>query len=199
MLLIARGLSVLFHPVFMFMYGLISFAYLSPTFTYSVNSKVFLWILLLAFAFTVLAPVSFTYVSLRKLELDKLSDRRQSLSAAILFYSLAYMLGKQVLPTTLESYLLSIVLIQIGAFFLSIRTKVSLHAAGQGGFVAFMLYSLVEFPTYFYWPFMASLLLAGLIMSCRLLLSAHNPKEAYTGLGLGFCIGLAVFALNNIT
>ncbi|MEP2026487.1 MAG: phosphatase PAP2 family protein [Reichenbachiella sp.] len=67
--------------------------------------------------------------------------------------------------------------------------KVSMHAAGVSGVVGFFLVFGIKFPNSMaLYPLLTFLILAGLVMSARLQLNAHSPKEVLAGLCIGFTV-----------
>lgn len=75
----------------------------------------------------------------------------------------------------------------IVALFLSnIFIKISMHAAGVGGAIAFIIIQLILAPSLQnILILLAVLLVAGIIGTSRLYLKAHNPKELWTGYIVG--------------
>ncbi|WP_139793856.1 PA-phosphatase [Reichenbachiella faecimaris] len=70
--------------------------------------------------------------------------------------------------------------------------KVSIHAAGISGVVGFFLVFGLKYPdSMAFYPLLGLLICAGLVMSARLQLNAHSPKEIWAGMctGLGICFG----------
>jgi hypothetical protein len=67
--------------------------------------------------------------------------------------------------------------------------QISIHAAGLCGIVGFLMSLSIQFPdTNIIYCLAAMMLIAGLVMSARLQLNAHTPKEIFLGAILGFGI-----------
>ena len=78
------------------------------------------------------------------------------------------------------------VLATISTFFF----KISVHALATGGMVGILLAFVTLLATFeLMFPSICILILAGITMSSRLLLNAHNAKEVTWGGILGFIIG----------
>jgi len=70
--------------------------------------------------------------------------------------------------------------------------KISIHAAGISGMVGFFLVFGLRYPdSLALYPLLILLVSSGLVMSARLQLNAHTPKEILAGMvaGLGICFG----------
>ena len=88
-----------------------------------------------------------------------------------------------------------------GVFFFNNFTKISAHAAGMGGLVGMVAMNSLffDFDTFAVglgplgafevstnFVLMLVLVLAGIVCTSRLLLGAHNEKQLYGGLSIGF-------------
>ncbi|AGA76368.1 hypothetical protein [Echinicola vietnamensis] len=84
----------------------------------------------------------------------------------------------------------TILLLTIVTFF----WKVSAHLTGLSGLLAILMVMSWKFPggTLLY-PVIGTVLLCGLVGSCRLYLDAHKPVELAAGFGLGFITCFASF------
>lgn len=93
-------------------------------------------------------------------------------------------IGLLLLATTLLVAVLTII---------TVWFKVSIHAAAISGVVGFFLVFGLKFPdSQALYPLLILLILAGLVMSARLQLNAHTPKEILAGTitGLVVCFGI---------
>jgi membrane-associated phospholipid phosphatase len=72
---------------------------------------------------------------------------------------------------------------------ITIFFKISVHAAGAGCMIGFLLSIMLIFPEHnLMWALVVIVLVGGLIMSARLYLNAHTPVEVYSGFALGLFI-----------
>ena len=86
---------------------------------------------------------------------------------------------------TLIEVVAAVAILTVLNFFL----KVSIHSAGMAGLVGFILAIGYKFPGHqLLFPIVFSILIAGLVMSARLFLNSHNPKEVLVGSVLGFSV-----------
>lgn len=143
---------------------------------------------------TILLPV-FTVVMLKLLGFSKsllLEDRKERIvpyMATMIFYFWLYLdFHKQQnppLPGSLYAFLLGNFIIIIFLFFFNIFFKISAHAAGAGALIGVVMLLVTNPGINITIPLMLVLLIAGMVLSSRLILSAHNGFEVYTGLAVG--------------
>ena len=67
--------------------------------------------------------------------------------------------------------------------------KISIHGAGIGGTIGFMIALSYAYPiSHFALLFAVIIIVAGLIIHARLSLNAHTPLQVYSGVALGFAM-----------
>jgi membrane-associated phospholipid phosphatase len=72
--------------------------------------------------------------------------------------------------------------------------KISIHSAGIGGLVGYILGIHLKYPSSnLFFPMIALILLMGLVMSSRLKLNVHNQGQVYAGSLMGFVISFNSF------
>lgn len=194
-------ISVVFHPLFIPAYVTAFLLFMHPVvfagYTELARWKLFATICLnLTFfpAVTVLLCRALKFVSSLKMESQK--DRIIPLAAAMIFYFWGWFVlrNMNVVPPVLKQFLLGSFLTIIAGWLANIYMKVSLHALGAGGLVAFvaLLVFGVEGGSGQY--LVLALWIAGLICSARLYLDSHNGVEVYVGFFIGcFCQVAAVW------
>lgn len=69
---------------------------------------------------------------------------------------------------------------------ISLRWKISTHAAGAGGLLALVIATSVLLQTDLSVFVMIAVFLAGMVATVRLYLQEHNPLQVYAGFALGF-------------
>ncbi len=75
---------------------------------------------------------------------------------------------------------------------ITIIWKISAHSTGVAGVLGFLLAINMKFPdNHLLFPIVFMVMLSGLVMSSRLQLRDHDPKEVYWGYLLGFTISFA--------
>ncbi len=66
--------------------------------------------------------------------------------------------------------------------------KVSVHSLALGGLIGILL-PLIKFSSALLWPTASVITISGLVISSRLFLGAHTPRETFVGSMAGFLIG----------
>ena len=195
-------LSVLFHPLILTTY---LFALLCLWFPDLIGLSAFEWpalisLLTLLFLNTFVAPAVVTYYFMKmgvitNLYVDDVSERRLPYLVTAIIYGLAtYLFGWQLQPVgqmapqisfILASVTVSLVIITCVSFF----WKISAHATGIGGVVAMLAGLLMRSEDYdLLNPLLVTILLAGLLLSARLQLNAHNPAQILVGFLCGVLV-----------
>ncbi len=200
--MLARFFSWIFHPLYipLFVSWLIIFKH--PVYRLFLDADIQIRIFAMVGINTVLFPAAVIFLLWRlgfapNIFLQTRRDRIIPLIISIIFYFWAFWVARNLdyLPRILEMWLLGVFLASCFAMMLNIFMKISLHAIGMGGLLAFMVISLF---TQMYWPFnwvMASLFISGLTASSRLALGKHRPVEIYTGFLGGILAQLASWAI----
>jgi hypothetical protein len=204
----AKFISVVFHPLLMLTYMLVLLLLVNP-YLFGVNSlsehkplilKVFIATFFLpAFSAFLMQRIGFV----TSLEMPDRSERTGPFIATGIFYLWVFrsVLNDTTVPTAFLVAVLGATLVLFICFFINIFFKISIHSAAVGGFVGMVLITVwlfsydtfslklpligwVQFSVNFL--LLASLLIAGLVGTARLLLNAHTSKQVY----LGFAVGL---------
>jgi len=81
----------------------------------------------------------------------------------------------------------------IAIFMVNIFFKISMHTTAAGSAVGLMLVLLFLSPVNMILPFFAVLIVAGIIGTARLLLSAHQPAQIWLGYIVGFLVQIAAY------
>jgi hypothetical protein len=115
-------------------------------------------------------------------------DRIIPLIASMTFYFWAYQVFSHFpdTPVSLKVLLLGCFWGMILLFMASIFFKVSMHTTAAGGMLGLMIMLLYLSPVNMMAPFFASLIIAGIIGTARLVLHEHTPAEIW----MGYIIGL---------
>lgn len=204
---IAHFFTILFHPLLMVTYMLITLLIVNP-YQFGVYTIQEQWKLVALVFLSTFALPSFALVLMRSLNLvDSLSldDRKQRIGPYIItgtFYLWMFINFKhnQSIPFSLTVITLGATIGLFLAFFFNNFTKISAHAVGMGGFLGMCiinarffsfdtftldtwLFGGLEFSTTF--VVMVAILLAGIVCTSRLYLRAHSPEQVYGGLAAG--------------
>jgi len=71
---------------------------------------------------------------------------------------------------------------------INLKMKISLHAGGVGMLVGFIVAYSLNQSFLVIWPLILAIIVAGLVISARLILNKHTPKQVYLGFSLGSLI-----------
>jgi membrane-associated phospholipid phosphatase len=191
----ASFISYLLHPIFLFTYLYAAYWWLFPFPATQLQSQGILLITGILFLNTAVLPVGFLLFRKKSLLKQNLSERRSTILIVMVIYAITYwFFPERFMPEYLKWVLISIVAGMFIAFVISFKFKISLHASGWGGFIAVFLYLLYTYGNVFFYPFMWSVVLGGLVGFSRLYLSAHTNKELYGGYLCGFTITSLILA-----
>ena len=189
---VARFTSVVFHPLLIPTFGFLLL--FNSDFYFSILPwNVKRYMLLVVFLSTCVLPaISILILSLSPkfdLNMEKNTDRVLPLFISSISYYLGYLLLKR-LPVfpVYNVLLIGSVLVQIALIPISMRWKISAHAAAIGGLVGVVLglsFRLQENPV----RLLSILILtAGLVGTSRLILEKHTQSQVYAGFLTGFWI-----------
>ncbi len=206
---LAYTVSVLFHPLLIPSYALVTLLAINP-FMFGVNN---IWgneiILLQVFLSTFLLP-SFSLLMLRQLDFIKsieLEDKKDRIIpfivTGIFYIGLAVFFVKTPnhSPFLLTVFILGATIGLWVSFIVNLFTKISLHAVAIAGFLAIVIITMQNlefdhllinlgsfgvFNMSIRTLLMLVIFLTGLVGTSRLLLRAHAPFQVYAGYFVGF-------------
>jgi hypothetical protein len=196
---LAKTISVIFHPLLMPLYGLL-IIFLAPTlFGYlPFVQKKFLFLLLSTN--NVLLPFSLIpYFKYRKIitswTMENRNERIIPLAITSFFYFVSvYVVIRFNIPLFIKAFVLSTALLSLTVTLINFWWKISIHSVGSGAFTVLMLALSVKMHTPLTPFLLAAILSAGLVLSSRLWLNTHSPKEVWLGYLLGFVVmGVLLF------
>jgi hypothetical protein len=191
----AHIISVMFHPLFVPIYVGAFLLFIHPLLFagYDMMAKVkLLATLFLNLTFfpvvTVLLCLGLKFIS--SLQMDTQKDRIIPLAAIMIFYFWCWFVLRNFheIPPLFRQFVFGSFLTVIGAWIANIYFKVSLHGLAMGGICFFMFLVLYVTDGGSAQYLAATILIAGLVCTSRLLLRAHLPFELYAGILIGaFC------------
>ncbi len=130
--------------------------------------------------------------SISSFKLENRQERIMPFSFVSIFYGLTTYLFvfKIQVNETIAIILASTTILILVLTVITFWVKISIHAAGISGVVGYFLVFGLKFPdSQAMYPLLVLLVSAGMVMSARLQLNAHSPKEILAGTlaGLGIC------------
>ncbi len=208
--MLARIISYLFHPLLILTYMLVLLLLVNPYLfgVSSISEPLSRLLILRIFLSTFFIPaVAVSMLRLLGLVSSvELKDRHERIVPYIItgiFYLWMFQnfLYNPQVPTAYTAFVLGATIGLFLAFLINIFSLISAHAVGMGGLVGMvvitmLLFSYDTFTIDLYWfgafqlnmniILMVSIVLAGLVGTSRLLLSAHNSLDLYGGFLVGF-------------
>jgi membrane-associated phospholipid phosphatase len=190
-------LSVVFHPLLLptIMFFVI-FRYVPQAFRPLADENV-PYILLALSTTTLIIPVLSLLAlrltsTIKSLQMQDKKDRLIPFSFITTFYAVTtYMFySKLTLNPVLVLLMLTTTLLIVILTVVTYFWKISIHSAGIGGVIGFILALVHIFPgSELLVPFIISIVILGWVMTARLLLQAHTFSQVAAGavLGVGFC------------
>ena len=192
-LTLARIVSLLFRPTYSPFVGFL--VMLTMTYLSLLPWLFKLWLLAIVYIFTVLLPWVgvILYRKMHGWSAAELSHRRRRFVPYILHiasYMCCYSIIERLhMPAFAGALISASLLLQCGCVIINIWWKISMHSAAAGAAIgALVAYGLIlnYNPT---WWLCLLLLLAGCVMSSRMVLLQHTLAQVLTGCGFGILCG----------
>jgi hypothetical protein len=128
------------------------------------------------------------------IKLENPKDRIIPLIATMTFYFWIYLtMSNTNAPFLLKVLLLGSFWSVIAIFMINIFFKISMHTAGAGGAIAMIVALMLYSPVNMVLPLFITIVVAGIIGTARLILSAHSPSQVWLGYIVGFIVQLAAY------
>jgi len=211
MQVLAKIISVLFHPLLILTYMLVLFLLVNP-YVFGIHSiqepfgmQLILRVFLSSFFIPLVAVLMLRFTGLvQSLEMPERQERIIPYIVTGIFYLWLFrnLVDNTTIPRLFSSFALGTTIALFLAFFINLFSKISAHAVGMGGIIGMIVLLMNYFPEYkvvqLPWGsedfleisttliLMLALVLAGLVGSSRLSLKAHEPMDLYGGYFVGF-------------
>jgi hypothetical protein len=189
----AKIISILFHPLLMPVYGLLVI-FFAPTLFWYLPFRVKEILFFTFLINNVLIPLSLMpFLRYRNIisswVIEERSERLIPLFIVALLYSVtSYIMFKLQIPVFVKAYTYSLALLAIILMIINLIWKISLHSAGAGAMTASVFVLSVKMGVPLPVQVTAFLLLSGIVMSARLQMNSHEPRQVYGGFVTGFLI-----------
>jgi hypothetical protein len=198
---VAEILSVLFHPIFIPLYGLL-IIYSSPTLLSFIPVQMKRMMFILVVANNVMLPVALAAVLYARGFISTFNARDRNervilLTFSMLMYTItAGLLMKMNVPVLFRAYFISIAIVTLITLAITSFYRISLHAAGIGGLLALVVFMILLYDISTMWQLCTVIITGGAVMTSRLYLDDHTPAEVWTGLFTGAAaMALSLFLL----
>jgi len=204
---IAHILSYVFHPLFVPAIAAAVLIWLHPINNLLIEGRMKPRLLIMIFLYTGFFPGIAVFLLWRLKFIDNLYMRTQKeriipFIISMFFFFWIYYVSRnlEAFPLSFRQFLMGIFLSSVGALFANIKTKISMHAIGMGGLVAFFfLQQATDVNWQSNWS-MIALVTAGTVCTARMILSAHRPIDVYSGFFVGvLCQVAGYFIVGSIS
>ena len=195
-MLLARIISIIFHPLLLatYLFGLLTFVF--PVALDPLKEEGHLNFIFLIFCVTFVFPalnvgIFKTFGSIRTLAMKDRQERIIPFSfITILYIVVTYLFYTRTrigVDDNLLKFLMVIDGLVLAGTMATYFYKVSMHSVGMCGLIGILLplNKFSEDGALFY-PTIVTIVLAGMVMSARLQLNVHTPREVMIGGVLGF-------------
>jgi len=197
--ILAKTVSIVFHPLFMPLYGL-GIIFTAPTIMgfLPVTVKKILFLIVLinnVFIPITLLPLFRMRNIISSYNIEDRSERSIPLFTTAIFYSItSYIVFRFQVPVFLKSYFMASAILVVVLTIINFWWKISIHAAAAGAMTAtvIVLAGKMYAPLTLY--LIAIIIISGLVLSSRLRLNAHNPAQVWSGYLTGLA-GLILFVM----
>jgi hypothetical protein len=186
----AKAISVLTHPIFVPLYGLL-LLYSAPTLLSYMPFHLKKIVLVLVIADDIFLPLSMAAIlysrgTITSIYIRERNERNFLLTFCLVMYAVtAFLVVKIPVASLFKAYFISVAIVTLVTLIINFFYRISLHAVGIGGLLALMVCMVLIF-NIVYVQFIALLvLLSGAVLTSRLYLEEHKPSEAWLGLLVG--------------
>jgi len=191
MKLIARFISIVFHPLLIPTYAFLFLNWVYPYLLFNLDVITKGRLLITVFINTFLFPVIALFI-MRKLDFISsfnIPDKQERIIpyiAIMFFYFWTYMVVNSLgVGSLVSDIMLGSALSVFMVFFFNVFFKISAHAAAAGAFLGLAAFLSIDSIYNLEWPLMGIVVIAGIIGSSRLYLAAHTNFEIFAGYAVG--------------
>ena len=137
--LVAKIISIIFHPLFMPVYGVLLLFFISGTFLSYLPGIVKRIVFIIIAVNTIILPLSVVpfYISqkiIKSVHMDTLRERIIPLTLNGFFFYLGYyLLNRLQIPDLIKVYMLASFSVVVVSLLVSLKWKISIHMIGIGG------------------------------------------------------------------
>jgi len=193
---VAKFISVGFHPLLLTTYLVIVLSYYFPSML-MIRKENRMIIIGLVFVFTFVLPAVIlvmlrAFGTIQSLTLQSRKERILPFVFISMFYVLFTFLFYFKLPfsANFEKLMMIVSALVVVSLLITLFYKISIHSIAMGGGIGILLpLNQVTEQMSLLWPTAFTILATGLVMSSRLLLDAHTPREVMYGSVVGFVVG----------
>lgn len=196
----AKIISYIFHPLMLTTYLVLVLGHYFPSALMIRGDKLYLvgaLIFLFTFVFPSLNILIFRYFgTIQSLQMETRRERLTPFIFISIMYAMITVLFYVKLPfsITFIRLMAAITFLVLTGTVITFFYKVSVHSLAAAGFVG-MLVPFTKVNADLLLPTAVSIALCGLVISARLALNAHTPRETLVGSVTGFLVGYGAIIL----
>lgn len=196
--LVAKIISIIFHPLFMPVYGIVILLYISGTFLTYLPGMVKRIVFIIIAVNTIILPLSVVpfYISQKVIKSIHMETSRERIIPltmnSIFFYLAFYLLNKLQVPDLIKMYILASFSVVVVTLLISLKWKISIHMIGIGGLTGAIISISWHLGVDMKGIWMGLILCSGLIGFARLELNIHTPAQVYSGFFTGLIVAGSV-------
>lgn len=195
----ARIISVIFHPLFMPVYGMV-IIFSAPTMFGYLPFAVMKLLFLIVLINNVLLPLSllpfFRYRNI--ISSWSVENRRERiiplLITTFLYSATSFIIFGFPIPVFLKSFIFAASFLSLLVTVINFWWKISLHSVGSGALIGLVFILSLKMITPLDWYLFSAIIAGGLVLASRLKLNLHSPSQVWVGLIAGF-FGLTLFMI----
>lgn len=193
--------SYVFHPLFIPIYAVLAYFYLSsPFYDYTTFYIIFIQVVII----TILVPLTIYYLLLSLGAVDSVMlEKKSQRKIPLIFHAiLLYILINKTITysqfNTLHCFFLASIISTIAALiFVFFKFKASLHMVAIVALTTFVMILSYYFQMRLLTVIATLFIICGLVATSRLSMKAHNNIELFVGSLIGFLPQLTVFYISE--
>lgn len=197
---IAKVISVILHPMFMPVYGML-ILFNSGTFLSYLPAGVKRIVFIIIIVNTIILPLSLvpfylTQKVIKSIHMETSRERIIPLLMNTIFYYLGfYLLDRLQVPGLIKMFLLASASVVFVTLLVSLKWKISIHMIGIGGLLGAIIIVSWHLGVDMKAVWLGLILCAGLTGFARLELNKHTPAQVYSGFLTGLLVAGSVLML----
>lgn len=200
---IAKFISLIFHPIFQPIFGVLAIVNLHMVVAYKLNAQPKALWLFMFFLVLSLLPLLGVMLLLNKFTVKSLSaigqqERRIAAWVLCLVYAVEFwMFSDFLFHPILKLFVLALCFSSGVLAIVSPWRKISFHVYGATGLTVLMGYLALLNGSNYVYLLVLSVLATGVIATARLALKAHSRQEVYLGFIISLICNIAVYLIFN--
>jgi hypothetical protein len=188
---VSKVIAIIFHPLLMPVYGM-AIIFIAPTLLEYLPFNVKKLLILIVLVDNVLLPLSILPFLIQKNIITSwaVSERKERyfplIVTTLLYCATSFIIIRFPVPVFLKSFIVATAFLSLIVTVINFWWKISLHSVGAGAFIGLVLILSLKMLTPLDGYLISAIIAGGFILSSRLKLNLHNPKQVWFGLLAGF-------------